>query len=616
MALGGTTPLGAVAGLLVAGAAAAVAHLLFGSSAGRPTVGRVRVALAQRGIVVQSLGAADRQQAGLFVLQAIDESGQALVVKVYGRDAHDAALLSTLWRTLWYREPGSPLRLGRLQQVEHEALLTLMARQAGVHTDEVVTAGTTANSDALLVLRRVGAPLANRAGPADEDLASLIWALVSRLREAGIAHGQVDIEHLVGVGGEVGITDFRGATIAPSLSQQRTDQAQALLTTVLLVGKEPALQVAHGSLGSDGLSATLPLLQPSVLTPSQRGQVKTSGLDLDQLRADAANLAETSPPELQRLQRVSAGSIIRVLLPAVALIALISAAGDLDWGQFWDQVSHATWWLVVLGLFAAQVPRVAQAVSTLGACPVPLPLGPVYALQLAVSYINLAIPGTAARIAINVRFFQRHGIQPGTAVAVGALDGFSGFIVQTIILVVLLLFTSASLDLELDSSTTSHAWRILIVVVVISLVVVAVVAAVSAWRRFILRWVARLAKEAREALRGLHSPRRIGLLFGGNLATEILFAVALGVFTRAVGYPISLGDLLFINISVSLLAGLLPIPGGIGVAEGALVFGLVRAGMPEEAAFAATIMYRLSNFYLPPIWGYFALRWLQRTNHL
>ena len=34
MALGGTTPLGAVAGLLVAGAAAAVAHLLFGSSGG------------------------------------------------------------------------------------------------------------------------------------------------------------------------------------------------------------------------------------------------------------------------------------------------------------------------------------------------------------------------------------------------------------------------------------------------------------------------------------------------------------------------------------------------------------------------------------------------------
>ena len=53
-------------------------------------------------------------------------------MKVYGRDARDAALMATLWRRVWFREPGSPARLGRLDQVEHEALLTLLAAQAGV----------------------------------------------------------------------------------------------------------------------------------------------------------------------------------------------------------------------------------------------------------------------------------------------------------------------------------------------------------------------------------------------------------------------------------------------------------------------------------------------------
>ena len=76
------------------------------------------------------------------------------------------------------------------------------------------------------------------------------------------------------------------------------------------------------------------------------------------------------------------------------------------------------------------------------------------------------------------------------------------------------------------------------------------------------------------------------------------------------------GDLLFINMTVALLAGLLPIPGGIGVTEGGLIFGLTRAGMPEEAAFAAVILYRLATFYLPPVWGFFALRWLQRNQHV
>ena len=36
----------------------------------------------------------------------------------------------------------------------------------------------------------------------------------------------------------------------------------------------------------------------------------------------------------------------------------------------------------------------------------------------------------------------------------------------------------------------------------------------------------------------------------------------------------------------------------------------------EESAFAAVLMYRLSSFYLPPVWGYFALRWLERNRHL
>ena len=77
-----------------------------------------------------------------------------------------------------------------------------------------------------------------------------------------------------------------------------------------------------------------------------------------------------------------------------------------------------------------------------------------------------------------------------------------------------------------------------------------------------------------------------------------------------------LDELLLINISVGLLAGLMPVPGGVGVAEGGLTFGLVQAGVPESVAFAAVLMYRLATFYLPPIWGYVALRWLERNEHL
>ena len=128
--------------------------------------------------------------------------------------------------------------------------------------------------------------------------------------------------------------------------------------------------------------------------------------------------------------------------------------------------------------------------------------------------------------------------------------------------------------------------------------------------------VHRLGGEAIDAVRGLRSPRRIGLLLGGNLATELLFATALGTFTLALGYHVPLSELVLINVGASLLSGVIPIPGGIGVTEGALTFGLVAAGVPEEPAFAAVIMYRIASFYLPPIWGWFCYRWLVRKRYL
>jgi len=71
-----------------------------------------------------------------------------------------------------------------------------------------------------------------------------------------------------------------------------------------------------------------------------------------------------------------------------------------------------------------------------------------------------------------------------------------------------------------------------------------------------------------------------------------------------------------INMSVALLGIVVPIPGNIGVAEFGLTIGLVSAGMSEEAALAAVLLYRISTYYLPPLWGFGAMLWLQRNRYL
>jgi uncharacterized protein (TIRG00374 family) len=145
---------------------------------------------------------------------------------------------------------------------------------------------------------------------------------------------------------------------------------------------------------------------------------------------------------------------------------------------------------------------------------------------------------------------------------------------------------------------------------------VVVVAAVRRARRAIVENVRRWWPDVRDALRALRASNKLALLVLGSLATEVLFAIALGLFARSFGYDVSLAELLVINMSVSLLGSFVPVPGNIGVAEFGLTIGLTSAGMTEEAALAAVLLYRISTFYLPPLWGFFAMQWLQRNRYL
>jgi uncharacterized membrane protein YbhN (UPF0104 family) len=225
------------------------------------------------------------------------------------------------------------------------------------------------------------------------------------------------------------------------------------------------------------------------------------------------------------------------------------------------------------------------------------------------------MPSNLGRMAVSIRFFQRQGLPGVVAVAAGVVDSLASTAVQLILLGLLLLFSSASLDLHLhtpDASSLRLLWILLGLLVVAGLVV----GLVGRIRRAIVDRVRLWWPQVRSSVGGLRSTEKLALLIGGNLATEVLFAAALGLFARGLGAHISLASLLVINMSVSLLASFIPVPGGVGVVEFGLTLGLTSAGMAQEPALAAVLLYRISTFYLPPTWGFFAMRWLQRNRYL
>lgn len=237
-------------------------------------------------------------------------------------------------------------------------------------------------------------------------------------------------------------------------------------------------------------------------------------------------------------------------------------------------------------------------------------------LQFAVSFINLAVPSTAARIALSVRYFQRLGIARVQALVVGGIDSAAGFVVQLLLLVGILVSGATTLQLgRADVGQIDLGGAVMPVIITLAVLVVGGGVGVLVLPRT-RAWIARQARAAASGLQVPRSPRKLTQLIGGNLASQLLFTAALGLSVRAVGSDVSFVDLVTINVAVSLFAGLMPVPGGIGVTEAGLTAGLAAAGLPEEQAFAAAILSRLTTYYLPPIWGFLSLRWLQHHEYL
>ncbi len=613
-----STPGGNIAGFLAALTAAAAIRLVLGTSAGRPGLENVSAALAELGVSAQQLGAADRQVAGVVRFRARDDSGDELLVKVYGRDAYDSALIAKFSRMVWYRDGGGEVGLSRLQAVEHEALMTLLAARAGVGSREVVTAGETEDGDALLVLRGAAKPLAEMpAGEVDDALLQTAWDVLARLGHAGIAHTQLDSATVAVSGKDVWLLDFGAATAAPTVNQLQTDRVQLLAATAAVAGTERATAATVSALGKDGTAALLPYLQSAALATPLRKDVKAAGIKVDDLRKQLAAAVGADEPELVKLRRMTWWTIIQAGLLLFAASAVVAAFGNVDWEVVRKQLQNAAWGWIIAGFVVAQLPRLTQAVATLGSVAARLPFGPVYMKELATCYLNLAMPSSIARMAVNVRFFQCNGLPGVMAVTSGAIDSFVGNIIQALIIIVLLLFGTSSIDLNLSApSSDSTSWKLLWILVGLIAAVVLVFVFVDRVRRPVVKRVKEWWPEVKTSLTALRSSNKLRLLILGNIASELLFSAALGMFARSVGYHINFAELVLINESVSLLSSFIPVPGGIGVCEFGLMVGLTSAGMSQESAVITVLLYRLSTFYLPPIWGFFAFRWMQRNKYL
>jgi uncharacterized membrane protein YbhN (UPF0104 family)/tRNA A-37 threonylcarbamoyl transferase component Bud32 len=589
-------------------------RLAFGSAAGVPATERVLVALGSLGVAVEDLRIAERQRIGSAEFVGTSAGGEPVRVRVLGRDAQETQRLARRWRLLVYRDPPRSAPTGRLEQAEHEAVATLLAAQAGVHAPSVVTVGLGPDDDALIVTRQPDiAPLELAApGEVGDDLLLDLWQQVAQLHDAGICHGRLNAGNVLVTADGPMLVDFSAATLGAPQSLLDIDVAELLVACTVLVGPERALGTVVDAGWTDSLKRVLPYLQRAALTPHLRDLARSHELALNDLRAAAARAAGTAAPEIVPLRRIRLKDLVFMAALVFAAYLLISQLADIGFGAIADELRDADPVWVVIALILAQATFVPSGISVRGGVSTPLPLLPCIVLQSALKFINLTVPSSAGRVATNLRCLQRMGAPRAEAIAGGAIDDVSNTIVQATLFALTLPFVGV--DLDTSQFHGAGPDRRLLLALGIALVVTAIVVLA------IPRVRMRVLPGARDALRGLWNVARIRRkrmeVFGGSLASELLYAIALGATCLAYGVDLNIAQLVFVNTSASVLSSVVPVPGGIGAAEAALSAGLIAMGVDESTAFAIAVTQRLCTFYLPPIWGFFSLRWLARKGYV
>jgi uncharacterized membrane protein YbhN (UPF0104 family) len=196
--------------------------------------------------------------------------------------------------------------------------------------------------------------------------------------------------------------------------------------------------------------------------------------------------------------------------------------------------------------------------------------------------------------------------------AAGAADDASETIVQVGLLLLAVPFVRAEVDTGQFGGGGPDT-RVLLLVGLVLLVSIVLILTMPKLREKVLPPV----RSALSSLWAVIRDRRKRMeLFGGSIAAELLYALALGATCLAYGVHLNLAQLVFVNCSAAVLSGLVPVPGGIGAAEAALAAGLIAMGVDESSAFAIAITQRLWTFYLPPLWGYASLQWLTRKGYV
>lgn len=606
MYAGADLPLDVLAGGALGWLVGALLNLAWGAPTGHPSLSQATRALEDAGVELQTLAPAGLGGRSYARFVATDAQGDELFVKVLGREERSADLLVRLWRFVAFRGAQEEVALvSRKRQVEHEALISILAAQAGVRTPRVHLAGKGRTGEAFVVEQRVvGHTLDDLScEDIDDKMLHRVWEQVAELRRSRIAHNDLRRHNiLVDSCGLPWLLDFGVADSSASKQRMARDVAELLVSLATVVGAERAADSAWDSLGPAALKEALPLLQPLALSGRTLHELRGKRAVVDAVRARLVSHTGAQAPPLQQLTRLHPRTLLAVVAGGIAVFVLLPQVGHFRSTAVALQNAH--WWWLVGTLLAGATTFVFAALAQVGAVSMRVPLRPATLVQLAASFTNRVTPAGLGGLGLNERFLEVSGVPRATAVRAVGLNVVAGAVVHLIGVIIALAILGKS---GIGGVSLPWGWTVLVGVVVAGAIVGLVL--LTPLRR-------RLAEPARRALRDLlvvlRRPTQAGKLFIGSAGVTMGNAFALAAALAAFDAHAGIAKVVVIYLGGAAIAAVSPTPGNLGAVEAALVAGLTGIGVAAGPAVAGVLAFRLVTFWLPTAPGFWAFRVAQR----
>jgi undecaprenyl-diphosphatase len=587
----------------------------FGAPDRRMGPRQVAAALAGAGLAVESVSIGTATGKGARPFLATTPDGRRLFVKSLGRDERDADLLYRAYRFVRLRRLGDARPAASLgQAVEHQALVGLMAEQAGVRVAHVDRVARGSDGSALLAMDLIDGRSLDQVAEAEVSGEMLhdLWTDVDRLHRAGIAHRSLRTANVM-VGGDESprLIDFSFSELAATDRQVALDVAELLASLAVTVGPERSVTSAAEVIGPAGVASAVPLLQPLALSAATRRTVAGHDDLLGRTRGAAAEVSGEPPDQLARVQRVRPRTLLMIAVLTGAFYFLLPQLAQVSgaWKAF--KSAELAYLPLVIGLSA--LTYVGSAVGLMGAVPQRLALGPTTLAQVASSFVNRVTPASIGGMVLNTRFLQKSGVEPATAIAGVGLNSVAGGIVHILMLVAFFTWSKNALGgaFKLPSGSTA------LVVVTVAFALMGAVLVTRWGRRKVMRPVITGVRSSASNLRKVaKSPVKLTLLFGGSILTTLAYVGAFAAAVAAFGVDVPLAEIGAVYLGGSAIAAAAPTPGGLGALEAALVAGLTGVGVEAGAAVSIVLTYRLATYWLPVLPGWAAWSIIQRRGYV